>query len=72
MLIAAGADLNARQKDGKTALHYAAQYGPAEALRLLLAAGADATLRDANGQTPLDLATANRRPANAELLSNQR
>ena len=52
-----GADVNAAQGDGMTALHWAALRGDAEVVRMLLAAGADvnATTR-LNGHTPLLLA----------------
>ncbi|MBI3567231.1 MAG: ankyrin repeat domain-containing protein [Gemmatimonadetes bacterium] len=56
-LIAQGADVNAAQGDGMTALHWAASRGDAALVRLLVAAGArlDATTRNAN-YTPLHLA----------------
>ena len=52
-----GADVNAAQGDGMTALHWAALRDDAEVVRMLLAAGADvnATTR-LNGHTPLLLA----------------
>ncbi|MBI3789250.1 MAG: ankyrin repeat domain-containing protein [Gemmatimonadetes bacterium] len=56
-LIKAGADVNAAQGDGMTALHWAAQRGDLEQLKMLLAAGArlDGMTRNGN-YTPLHLA----------------
>ncbi|MBU6234970.1 MAG: ankyrin repeat domain-containing protein [Alphaproteobacteria bacterium] len=38
MLVVAGADVNAKDADGRTALHIASQYGQADAYKTLLAA----------------------------------
>jgi ankyrin repeat protein len=46
----------ARQKEGMTALAYAALQGNTEIVRLLLSKGADANRADKYGQTPLMLA----------------
>ncbi len=48
-----GADVNARDRDGKTALITAAEIGMADTVRLLLTHGADVNSRDANGTTAL-------------------
>ncbi|MBM3738841.1 MAG: ankyrin repeat domain-containing protein [Acidobacteria bacterium] len=56
MLLASGADVNARQQAGFTALHAAAQNGDTELVKLLLAHGADPEARSDNNQSPLDLA----------------
>ena len=45
VLLAAGADPNARAEDGYTPLHRAAQFGTAEAVMALLEAGADLAVR---------------------------
>ena len=56
VLIDRGADLNARQHGGWTALHGAAQSGSRDIVELLLAHGADPNLRAENNQAALDLA----------------
>jgi ankyrin repeat protein len=56
-LIKRGADVNAPQGDGVTALHWAARHGDAELLTALLAAGANARAATRLGAyTPLHLA----------------
>lgn len=54
-LIAQGADVNARDKDGLTSLMWAARKGDVEAARLLIEARADVNVRDCGsaGWTPL-------------------
>ena len=56
-LIKQGADVNAAQGDGMTALHWAASHGDADQTRMLIYAGArlDVTTRNGN-YTPLHLA----------------
>lgn len=56
-LIDAGADLNARDTSGSTALHYVAKGGRPKAAKLLLENGVDPNIRDKNGNTPLSLAS---------------
>jgi ankyrin repeat protein len=56
-LLQDGADVNLRQTDGATALHWAAYHGDAELAALLLEAGADASAANRNGSTPLWLAS---------------
>ena len=55
-LIAAGADVNATQHGGWTALHAAALHGNLPLVRLLLEAGAAANAKNDTGQTPAALA----------------
>lgn len=52
-LIAAGADVNARNHKGQTALHCAAKAGFGEIAALLIEHGAELDTRDRQGQTPL-------------------
>jgi ankyrin repeat protein len=52
-LLAAGADVNARDVDGCTPLHSAAFAFGAEVIPVLLKAGADINARNKNGDTPL-------------------
>ena len=68
-LVAAGANLEARDEDGNTPLHLAATYYYSDpdgilphfghAIEALLDAGANANARNANGRTPWDLAEGN-------------
>ena len=67
-LIAAGADVNARQQDGYTALHEAAQNGDSAAIDALLAAGADPSAMIGSGERPADLARKHGHPEIARLL----
>ena len=59
MLLAAGADVDARQGDGATALHWAAHRNDPEATRLLIDAGGAVNTANALGATPLWLAAMN-------------
>jgi len=59
LLLYAGADLNAKDKDGKTALMYAAENGHADAVRSLLDKGADVNAKDNGGWTAKDWALYN-------------
>ncbi len=58
-LIANGASVNARDEEGRTALHYCAGNGDVALLNLLLSGGADPNLPDDNGKTPLHYAAEN-------------
>jgi len=53
-LIEAGADPNARFRNGNSALHIAAFFGRDECAALLLSAGADARAKNVRGRTPAD------------------
>lgn len=56
LLAAAGADVNARNATGLTALHSAAAKGWNDVVKELAARGADLKAADENGATPLDAA----------------
>jgi ankyrin repeat protein len=66
------ADVNAPQRDGATALHWAAHWDDLETARLLLAAGASADVADHYGVTPLGLACANGSTAMVDTLLKAR
>jgi hypothetical protein len=53
MLIQAGVDINAQDKDGATPLMKASKEGNTEVVELLMEAGADIHARDKDGATPL-------------------
>lgn len=57
-LLKQGINVNARQPDGATALHWAAHWNDAEAAGLLIRAGADVNAANDYGVTPLSLACA--------------
>ena len=67
-LLEAGADVNARQSDGATALHWAAHWDDRELASLLLHAGAKVDSAAAYGVTPLSLAAANASASLVDLL----
>ena len=58
-LLDQGADVNAPEVDGTTALHWAAHRDDSEAAELLLGAGADVAAGNRYGVTPLSLAATN-------------
>lgn len=57
LLVALGCDVNQRNEEGNTALHYAcsAEYRSPDAVRHLVALGADAHIRNNAGKTPHDM-----------------
>jgi ankyrin repeat protein len=69
MLLDHGADVDARQQAGWTALHAAAQHGDTDLAELLLSRGADPRLRSDEGKDAMDLARANGHAALAERLA---
>ncbi|AHC14964.1 ankyrin repeat domain-containing protein [Salinispira pacifica] len=56
--LAKGGDVNEPQRDGRTLLHVAAEYGQSESLEFLLANGAEPDPRDPGGITPFYLTMA--------------
>jgi ankyrin repeat protein len=59
LLLKAGADIHAQDKNGATPLHRAVRTRCADAVNCLLNAGSDATLRNKPGSTPFHLAVQN-------------
>ncbi len=55
-LLAAGAEVNARDSSGQTALHGAATWGWNDLVRTLVASNADLMAKDARGRTAADIA----------------
>jgi ankyrin repeat protein len=68
LLLEAGADPNAKSREGGTPLHSAAFTGDLEIAELLLAYGADPNATDPKGLTPLDIARDRRNREAAALL----
>ena len=54
--LAAGTDVNSKDKDGWTPLHEAASEGHNKIIELLVAKGADVNAKGADGETPVDAA----------------
>jgi len=67
-LLEHGADVNARQEGGWTALHAASQNGDVELVQLLIAGGADVQMRADNQQNAMDLALGKGHQAVVDLL----
>jgi len=63
--LAAGTDVNSKDKDRWTLLHEAASEGHNQIVKLLITKGADVNANDDDGETPLDVAA---KPEIAELL----
>ncbi|MCP4849575.1 MAG: hypothetical protein GY899_16675, partial [Verrucomicrobiaceae bacterium] len=67
----AGVDINARDQNGSTPLHWAALEGHKEIVELLINKEADVNANDNTGNTPLDLAIRYERLSIADLLRTQ-
>ncbi len=59
--IAKGADLNTRDENGGTPLHWAVYYNHLEVVEFLILHGADPNIKDNNGITPFKLAELGRK-----------
>ncbi|MCK6509495.1 ankyrin repeat domain-containing protein [Myxococcota bacterium] len=57
-----GADINARDYNGRTPLHVAAAAGQAHTVQLLLQHGASPLVADRSGRTPIDEAHLHQHP----------
>ena len=57
-MLAAGVDIETKNKEGKTALMIAATFGYASIVQLLMSLGANPFVQDHNGYTARDLAKA--------------
>jgi ankyrin repeat protein len=68
LLIAKRADVNAKDKDGWTPLHWAAWGGHGDVAELLIKNLADVNAKNFKGQTPLDLAVERDHKEVAEVL----
>ena len=68
LLLAKGADVNAKDTSGSTPLSMAAYAGNKDVAELLLAKGADINAKDKNGNTPLQNAASNGRTDVVDLL----
>lgn len=67
-LIDGGFDVNTRDKDGSTALMYAAYNGHVDVMRELILKGASINLQDSNGRTALMMASSGPFPAAVKIL----
>ena len=65
VLLACGADVNARSDSDLTALHWAAARGSAQVVRVLLSHKADPATKGGDDRTPLDIA---RQHGNKEII----
>jgi ankyrin repeat protein len=66
--IAAGSDLNAKDRTGWTALHLAAMKGDLVMVKTLTEAGADRSIKGLGARTALDLARERSKPAVVQYL----
>ena len=67
-IIAAGANVDAKDRHGWTPLHSAAWWGHVDAIKALIKAGADVNVKDGKGYTPLALACRKSHAAASQVL----
>ena len=68
-LIDAGANVNAKENEGRTPLHLAAERGNIESVELLLKAGSDINAKNEHGDTALQMALNGFQPEVVEVLT---
>lgn len=68
-LIRLGADINLKNKSGKTAIYFAAHWDNDQAVKFLLLAGADHTIKSNDGLSALDVAIKNKSEKTSKLIS---
>ncbi|KAL6887036.1 hypothetical protein GGI43DRAFT_264528 [Trichoderma evansii] len=68
LLVEKGANIEAKDSDGRTALLWAAEKGHQATVKLLVEKGADIEAKDSDGLTPLSFAAENGHQATVELL----
>ena len=66
--LAAGTDVNTKNRMGWTPLHNAAGFGQKEVAELLIAKGANVNAKDEHGETPLDRAIEYNHPETDDFL----
>lgn len=52
-----GLNIDTPNKKGRTALHYASEFGNLETIRILVSKGANLEVQDKDGKLPVDLAS---------------
>lgn len=68
-LLDSGADKDARDQDGRSALFWAARFGYTDIVKDLVAEGADTAAKDSDGNTALEVARKYKRQEVESILS---